>query len=115
MLVVETIAKIRLAYFSRKKTIKAICRVWGRSRNGKNMVRQVTAKSRFARAVAAVNLGWRQRMAFQDFVEARPADDALAISPRQPLLPYPHDLTRVPAQSSSIATNAVISEVTPHH
>ena len=29
--------------------------VWGRSRNGKSMVRQVTAKSRFARAVAAVN------------------------------------------------------------
>ena len=29
--------------------------VWGRSRSGKNMVRQVTAKSRFARAVAAVN------------------------------------------------------------
>jgi len=29
--------------------------VWGRSRNGKNMVRQVTAKSRFARAVAAVS------------------------------------------------------------
>ena len=31
--------------------------VWGRSRNGKAMVRQVTAKGRFARAVAAVN-GW---------------------------------------------------------
>ena len=29
--------------------------VWGRSRNGKDMVRQVTAKSRFARAVAAVS------------------------------------------------------------
>jgi hypothetical protein len=29
--------------------------VWGRSRNGKDMVRQVTAKGRFARAVAAVN------------------------------------------------------------
>jgi RNA-directed DNA polymerase len=29
--------------------------VWGRSRNGKNMVLQITAKSRFARAVAAVN------------------------------------------------------------
>jgi group II intron reverse transcriptase/maturase len=28
--------------------------VWGKSRNGKNMVRQVTAKSRFARAMAAV-------------------------------------------------------------
>ena len=26
MLIVETIAKIRLAYFSRKMTIKAICR-----------------------------------------------------------------------------------------
>ena len=29
--------------------------VWGRSRNGKSMVRQVTAKGRFARAVAAVS------------------------------------------------------------
>jgi RNA-directed DNA polymerase len=29
--------------------------VWGRSRQGKNMVLQVTAKSRYARAVAAVN------------------------------------------------------------
>jgi group II intron reverse transcriptase/maturase len=28
--------------------------VWGRSRNGKNMVRQVTAKGRYARALAAV-------------------------------------------------------------
>ncbi len=31
-------------------------------------------------------------MAFQECVEARPADDALAISPRQPLLPYPQHL-----------------------
>jgi len=29
--------------------------VWGRSRNGRDMVRQVTAKGRFARAVAAVS------------------------------------------------------------
>jgi RNA-directed DNA polymerase len=34
--------------------------VWGRSRNGKDMVRQVTAKSRFARAVAAVSDWCRQ-------------------------------------------------------
>jgi RNA-directed DNA polymerase len=34
--------------------------VWGRSRQGKNMVRQVTAKSRFARAVAAVG-DWCRR------------------------------------------------------
>jgi group II intron reverse transcriptase/maturase len=29
--------------------------VWGRSRRGRNMVRQITAKNRFARALAAVN------------------------------------------------------------
>ncbi len=34
--------------------------VWGRSRNGKSMVRQVTAKGRFARAVAAVS-DWCRR------------------------------------------------------
>ncbi len=32
-----------------------LAHIWGRSRNGRNMVRQVTAKSRFARAVAAVS------------------------------------------------------------
>jgi len=34
--------------------------VWGRSRNGKNMVRQVTAKDRYARAVAAVTAWCRE-------------------------------------------------------
>jgi RNA-directed DNA polymerase len=34
--------------------------VWGKSRNGKNVVRQVTAKGRFARALAAVS-EWCQR------------------------------------------------------
>ena len=34
--------------------------VWGRSRNGKNVVRQVTAKGRFARALAAVT-AWCRR------------------------------------------------------
>ena len=29
-----------------------------------------------------LGLGWRQRMAFQDFVEARPSDDALALTER---------------------------------
>ena len=33
--------------------------VWGRSRNGKDMVQQVTAKGRFARAATAVN-DWRR-------------------------------------------------------
>jgi RNA-directed DNA polymerase len=30
------------------------CHVWGKSRKGKNVVRQVTAKKRYARALAAV-------------------------------------------------------------
>ena len=34
--------------------------VWGRSRNGKNMVKQITAKSRFARALVAVSDWCRQ-------------------------------------------------------
>jgi len=35
-------------------------------------------------------------MALQDFVEARPWDDALAISPGQPFLPYPHGVGAQP-------------------
>ena len=40
--------------------------VWGRSRQGKNMVRQITAKSRFVRAVAAVN-DWCRKNRHQSF------------------------------------------------
>ena len=54
-------------------------------------------------------------MASQDFVEAGPADHALAISPRQPLLPDPHDLTGEPSQSSTITTDAVVGVVAPHN
>jgi len=35
-------------------TFLGFCRVWGKSRRGKNVVRQVTAKKRYARALAAV-------------------------------------------------------------
>ena len=35
-------------------TFLGFCHVWGKSRRGKNMVRQVTAKQRYARALAAV-------------------------------------------------------------
>jgi len=54
-------------------------------------------------------------MAVQDFVEARPWDDALAISPGQPFLPYPHGLVGVSSQSSNVAADAIIGEVAPHH
>src|SRR5208337_2536206 len=73
---------------------------WGRCRPHPSQTRTCgipasgSSRERFARGGISVgNLGWRQWMAFQDFGEARPADDALAISPRQPLLPYPHYLT----------------------
>jgi len=58
---------------------------------------------------------WRQRVAFQDLVHARPPEHALAISPRQPPLPNPPDLMGVPAQSSTVATNAIVGVVAPHH
>jgi len=35
-------------------TFLGFCHVWGKSRRGKNVVRQVTAKNRYARALAAV-------------------------------------------------------------
>jgi hypothetical protein len=36
-------------------TFLGFCHVWGKSRKGKNVVRQVTAKQRYARALAAVS------------------------------------------------------------
>jgi group II intron reverse transcriptase/maturase len=39
-------------------TFLGFCHVWGKSRKGKNVVRQVTAKNRYARALAAVTAPW---------------------------------------------------------
>ena len=61
------------------------------------------------------DLSWGQRVALQDFVETGPADHALAISPRQPLLPDPHHLSGEPPQSSIIAADAIVRVVAPHH
>jgi RNA-directed DNA polymerase len=36
-------------------TFLGFCHVWGKSRKGKNVVRQVTAKKRYARALAAIS------------------------------------------------------------
>ena len=41
-------------------TFLGFCHVWGKSRKGKSVVRQVTAKSRFARALAAVTKWCRE-------------------------------------------------------
>jgi hypothetical protein len=40
-------------------TFLGFCHVWGKSRKGKNVVRQVTAKKRYARALAVVS-DWRR-------------------------------------------------------
>src|SRR5215475_8744725 len=61
------------------------------------------------------NHDWRQWVAFQDFVQAGPSDHALTISPRQPLLPDPHNLVGEPTQPSTVATNTVVGVVAPHH
>jgi RNA-directed DNA polymerase len=41
-------------------TFLGFCHVWGKSRKGKNVIRQVTAKKRYARALAAVS-DWCRR------------------------------------------------------
>jgi RNA-directed DNA polymerase len=41
-------------------TFLGFCHVWGKSRKGKNVVRQVTAKKRYARALAAVTKWCRE-------------------------------------------------------
>jgi RNA-directed DNA polymerase len=41
-------------------TFLGFCHAWGKSRKGKNVVRQVTAKQRYARALAAVTEWCRQ-------------------------------------------------------
>ena len=58
---------------------------------------------------------WRQWMSFEDLVEACPPDYALAISTRQPFLPYPNGLMSETSQTSTIATNAIVGEVAPQH
>jgi hypothetical protein len=51
MLVVETIAKIRCAYFVQKKLIKAICRELGLSRKVvRKVLRTEATEFRYARA-----------------------------------------------------------------
>ena len=51
----------------------------------------------------------------QQFVEAGPWDHALTITPRQPLAPDAHHLIGEPTQAPTVAANAVVSEVAPHH
>ena len=54
-------------------------------------------------------------MPCQEFVEADPSDHALTIPPRQPPAPDSPYLIGEPTQASTIATNAIVGEVAPHH
>jgi RNA-directed DNA polymerase len=49
-------------------TFLGFCHVWGKSRKGKNVVRQVTAKNRYARALAAVT-AWCRKHRHQSIPE----------------------------------------------
>src|SRR5258706_3518865 len=59
--------------------------------------------------------GGRQRVARQEGVEPAPMEPVAVTPPRQPFLPYPRDLTGVPAQASSVTRYAVVGIVAPHH
>src|SRR4051812_17803283 len=54
-------------------------------------------------------------MPSQVFVEAAPSDHALTIPPRQPPAPDPPYLIGEPTQASTVAANAIVGEVAPHH
>src|SRR4029077_14535178 len=70
----------------------------------------------FAReGVAMDDPGCRQRVTLQECSEPAPEEPTPAIPSRQPLVPDPLDLIGVPAQSSKVASYAVVGIVTPHH
>jgi len=54
---IDQMAKTTLTRMGQRSTFLGFCHVWGKSRRGKNVVRQVTAKKRYARALTAVT-GW---------------------------------------------------------
>ena len=58
---------------------------------------------------------WRQWVPGQQLVEAGPRDHALTIAARQPLAPNAHHLIGEPTQAPTVAANAVVGEVAPHH
>src|SRR5262245_17940718 len=59
--------------------------------------------------------GGRQRVARQEGGEPAPMEPVAVTPPRQPFLPYPRDLTGVPAQASSVTRYAIVGIVAPHH
>src|ERR1017187_4924297 len=70
----------------------------------------------FAReGVAMDDPGCRQRVTLQECSESAPEEPTPAIPPRQPLVPDPLDLIGAPAQSSKVASYAVVRIVAPHH
>ena len=62
-----------------------------------------------------IDFGAGQWAVSQDFIEAGPRNRASPISTRQPFLPDTHDLIREALESSTVAPDAVIGEVAPHH
>jgi hypothetical protein len=83
MLVVETIAKIRRAYFAQKKPIKAICRELGVSRKVvRKVIRSGATEFRYEREVQPLpRIGpWRDRLdAMLAANAARPGRERLTL------------------------------------
>jgi len=75
-----------------------------------------SSRERFARGgVAMENPDWRQCVPGQHFVQAGPRGHALTVAVRHPLAPNAHHLVGEPTQAPTVAANAIVGEVAPHH
>src|SRR5215469_9542087 len=95
---------------------------WGRYRPHPSQSRTCrfpasgSSRERFARSgIALEDPDWRQWVSGQKFVEAGPCDHASTMTPRQPLAPDANHLIGEPTQAPTVAANAIIGEVAPHH
>src|SRR5262249_50641526 len=95
---------------------------WGRYRPHPSQSRTCrfpasgSSRERFARdGVAMEDPDCRKWARGQKVVEAGPCDHASTMTPRQPLAPDPNHLIGEPMQAPTVAANAIIGEVAPHH
>src|SRR5215471_12447622 len=95
---------------------------WGRYRPHPSQSRTCrfpasgSSRERFARdGVAMEDPDCRQWAPGQKVVEAGPCDHASTMTPRQPLAPDANHLIGEPTQAPTVAANAIIGEVAPHH
>ena len=78
-------------------------------------IRFFTRKLRSGSGILVDDLGWRQRVSREHGPEARPRQVAVAATPCEPFLPYPHELVVIPSDPSAVSGDAVVGAVPPDH